>query len=80
MTIAKVFIHPRSLEVFGAHGIVSELKTRGFDIPYQPGQRFLMAVPDSQPVRKPQNVFQLAWALSRQIAAIDRRFHPKEFK
>lgn len=52
MTIAKVYLHPRVRET-ELLAVVSQLRTRGWDVLDQPGAKYVRA----SPVREPRNVW-----------------------
>lgn len=51
---AAVYLHPRSVETFGLFGMLSNLKTRGYEVPSMQG-RFYRAFPEPlpPPIRPP---------------------------
>ncbi len=49
---AAVYLHPRSVDYFGLYGMLSQLKTRGYEVPIQSG-RFFRAFPDAPPAVRP---------------------------
>lgn len=68
---ATVYLHPRAVEL-NLYAVCSTLKARGFDVPRQPGQRFLVAVPDAPPpVRPPPSS-----VASSPVVPFERRARP----